>query len=203
MTRIEDFERGRDMRILNADGRLLLIASLILSVLLVAGILQTVFSFDPRADELRAKQAAMESELDAMQQDLTRISEAVESWPGIVVIPDETMGTLWQPEAATTAYSEPEWTTYKVTAYCACARCCGKSDGVTASGLIAEEGRTIAADWSVLPKGTKVEIEGVGIRTVEDNGAFRGNQIDLFFDSHEAALEWGVKQLKVSVVAWP
>ena len=50
------------------------------------------------------------------------------------------------------------------------------------------------AQRSVLPKGTKVESEGVGIRTVEDNGAFR---------SHEAALEWGVKQLEVRVIAWP
>jgi 3D (Asp-Asp-Asp) domain-containing protein len=204
MTKIEN---GRDLRRLTREARLLIIAGLIMAALLVAGILQTALSFTPRANDLRAQQAAMQSELDAMQEDLTRISEEVESWPGIVVIPDETVGTLWQPEAPVTATSEAEWVTYKVTAYCPCARCCGKSDGVTASGKIAEEGRTVAADWSVLPNGTVIEIEGVGIRTVEDNGGFRGKQLDLFFSAHEEALRWtdpnGHHDLKVRVVSWP
>lgn len=87
--------------------------------------------------------------------------------------------------------------TYKITAYCSCSSCCGKSDGITASGTKAKEGRTIAADTSVLPFGTKVVIDG-RTYTVEDRGgAINGKRIDVYFSSHKEALKWGVKYLKV------
>lgn len=61
----------------------------------------------------------------------------------------------------------------------------------TASGTRATAGRTIAADTSVLPFGTKVMINGQ-IYTVEDTGgAIVGNRIDIFFNSHQDALEFG------------
>ncbi|MBE5958012.1 MAG: hypothetical protein E7254_04005 [Lachnospiraceae bacterium] len=87
--------------------------------------------------------------------------------------------------------------TYKVTAYCGCSRCCGKATGITASGTRAKAGRTIAADTSKLPFGTKVEING-HTYTVEDRGgAINGNKIDVFFNSHQEALNWGVRYIKV------
>ena len=49
--------------------------------------------------------------------------------------------------------------TYKLTAYCSCSRCCGKSDGITASGVKAQAGRTVAA--KSLPFGTELLINGV------------------------------------------
>lgn len=86
---------------------------------------------------------------------------------------------------------------YEVTAYCACSSCCGKSDGVTASGTQATAGRTIAADTNVLPFGTKVKINGI-IYTVEDRGgAIKGNRIDIYFDSHEEALAFGRQRVEV------
>ena len=45
---------------------------------------------------------------------------------------------------------------YTLTAYCPCARCCGKSDGITATGTLAAEGRTIAVDPRVIPYGSHV-----------------------------------------------
>ena len=47
---------------------------------------------------------------------------------------------------------------YKITAYCPCKKCCGKSDGITASGVKAIEGITVAMDKSI-PFGTKIYIE--------------------------------------------
>ena len=89
--------------------------------------------------------------------------------------------------------------TYKITGYCECASCCGKSTGITASGTRAKAGRTIAADTSVLPFGTKVVING-HTYTVEDRGgAINGNRIDLFFSSHVKALEWGVRYVKIYI----
>jgi 3D (Asp-Asp-Asp) domain-containing protein len=50
--------------------------------------------------------------------------------------------------------------TFNLTAYCPCEICCGKSDGVTASGVKATADHTIAVDTSVIPLGSKVEING-------------------------------------------
>ena len=89
--------------------------------------------------------------------------------------------------------------TFKITGYCPCSSCCGKSNGITASGKRATAGRTIAADTSKLPMGTKVVING-HTYTVEDvGGGVRGNHIDMFFSSHSAALQWGVKYVEVFV----
>lgn len=89
--------------------------------------------------------------------------------------------------------------TYKITAYCPCAHCCGKETGITASGTKATAGRTIAADTSVLPFGTKVVING-HTYTVEDRGgAIKSNKIDIYFNSHQEALNFGVQYLEVFI----
>ena len=78
---------------------------------------------------------------------------------------------------------------YKITAYCPCSKCCGKSTGVTASGTRATAGRTVAAS-SKFAFGTKLNING-HIYTVEDRGgAISGNKIDIFVNSHSEALAW-------------
>ena len=88
--------------------------------------------------------------------------------------------------------------TYKVTAYCSCSKCCGKTTGRTASGTKATAGRTAAAP-AKFAFGTKLNIGGK-IYTVEDRGgAIKGNRIDIYVNSHSAALQWGVKYLPVSV----
>lgn len=90
--------------------------------------------------------------------------------------------------------------TYTITAYCPCKKCCGKSDGITASGAKAVEGVTIAADTSVLPFGTKVEIDG-NIYTVQDRGgAVKGKKIDIYFDNHEKALQYGKQVKEVTIL---
>jgi len=90
-------------------------------------------------------------------------------------------------------------TTYKITAYCPCSKCCGKSTGRTASGTKATPGRTVAAS-SKFAFGTKLNIGG-HVYTVEDRGgAVNGNKIDIFVSSHSEALAWGVRYLPVSVV---
>lgn len=87
---------------------------------------------------------------------------------------------------------------YKITAYCPCSKCCGKSNGITASGTKATAGRTVAAS-SKFALGTKLNING-HIYTVEDRGgAINGNKIDIFVNSHSEALAWGVRYLPVSV----
>lgn len=93
--------------------------------------------------------------------------------------------------------------TFTVYAYCPCEKCCGQwSGGPTASGVMPEEGRTVAADWDVLPAGTEIYLDGIGWRTVEDTGSgINGNTLDLYMDSHQDALEWGVQEVEVFVTA--
>ena len=68
---------------------------------------------------------------------------------------------------------------------------CGTGDGTTATGTEATPGRTVAADWSILPPGSVVYIVGVGIRTVEDKGsAVQGKQLDIAVALHSEALTW-------------
>ena len=89
--------------------------------------------------------------------------------------------------------------TYKITAYCPCAKCCGKATGRTASGTRATAGRTVAAS-SQFSFGTKLNIGG-HTYTVEDRGgAINGNKLDIYVNSHSEALRWGVRYLPVNVV---
>lgn len=103
---------------------------------------------------------------------------------------------------------EPEWTEVIATAYCPCERCCGnyarnRPNGIvyTASGEVAQAGVTIAADWTIYPPGTVVEIEGIGTRIVHDKGgAIKGNRIDIYFEDHAAALDFGRKTVNLRIV---
>lgn len=86
--------------------------------------------------------------------------------------------------------------TYKLTAYCPCISCCGKSDGITASGAKAVEGVTIAAPKN-LPFGTKILIEDHEYTVQDRGGAITGNRIDVYFDTHQEALEFGVQYKEI------
>lgn len=73
--------------------------------------------------------------------------------------------------------------TYRITGYDPyCSHCCGKSDGITASGQPAQTGYTVAMQG--LKFGTKVYIEGLGIFEVQDRGVGPG-VIDVACDEHE------------------
>ena len=79
-------------------------------------------------------------------------------------------------------------------------QCCGKNDGITASGVKAIEGVTVAMNKSI-PFGTKIYIDGVGERIVQDRGeAIKGNRIDLYFSDHQSALNFGRQTKKVTIL---
>jgi 3D (Asp-Asp-Asp) domain-containing protein len=97
--------------------------------------------------------------------------------------------------------------TFEITAYTNSPEDTGKSRGdadygITATGKRATAGRTVAADWNVLPPGTVVEIEGIGRRIVEDKGgAIKGNRLDLFLPSRSAVDKFGRRKLKVEIIS--
>ena len=84
-----------------------------------------------------------------------------------------------------------------LTAYCACSECCGEwADGITASGVPVQEGVTVAVDPDVIPLGAWVEINGHQYHA-EDTGGFCGNHVDIYFESHDEALQFGVRNESV------
>jgi len=94
-----------------------------------------------------------------------------------------------------------------LTAYTAGKESTGKTPshpeyGITYSGSRAEEGRTIAVDPKVIPLGSTVFIEGIGLRKAEDTGsAIRGAKIDVFMNDVREARNFGVKKnVKVYVL---
>jgi len=92
---------------------------------------------------------------------------------------------------------------FEVTYYTAGFESCGKlpSDpeyGITASGERVKENYTMAADWSVLPVGSRVYIENIGIRVVEDSGsAIVGNKLDIYTKNLEDIPSIGRHMAKV------
>lgn len=95
-----------------------------------------------------------------------------------------------------------------LTAYTAGKESTGKTPshpqyGITYSGARAEEGRTVAVDPKVIPIGSTVYIEGIGIRKAEDTGsAIKGSKIDVFMNDVGEARTFGVKKnVKVFVLA--
>lgn len=77
----------------------------------------------------------------------------------------------------------------RITAYCHCRKCTG-TDGVghTSSGTVPTAGRTVANN--VLRPGTRVMIRD-HIYIVEDTGGAVGNSFDVYYDTHEEALNSG------------
>lgn len=130
------------------------------------------------------------------------------------VIPDVTLEPVETPLVEESVEPEPVLLgSFRVTAYCSCEKCCGewaknRPNGIVygAAGVELKAGVSCA---SPLPLGTVVEVEGLGEYIVQDRPAqwvidkYGENQIDIYFDSHEAASAFGLKQLNVYLKGEP
>jgi 3D (Asp-Asp-Asp) domain-containing protein len=99
-----------------------------------------------------------------------------------------------------------EWQSVRmrVTAYCPCEKCCGEyADGITACGHTIKPGDAFAAADRQYPFGTEMIVAGYNndqpIKVLDRGGAIREKRLDVFFHSHEEALQWGVKYIDVKV----
>lgn len=85
-------------------------------------------------------------------------------------------------------------------AYTASADECGKSDGITASGLKVREQETIACP-PLFPFGTKIKIETMGTYICEDRGgAIKGNHIDIYMETKKEAFSFGRQNLLAEII---
>ena len=137
----------------------------------------------------------------------------------ILIIPFTNGCSVFQYQLRPPVFRSYQTEKLQVTAYCACGKCCGwernwlgqkvysygphkgehKIVGLTADGSWAEKG-TIAADTKIFPMGTIMYIEGYGYGVVKDRGsAIQGKHIDIFFKSHNKALDWGNRNMEVKI----
>lgn len=104
-------------------------------------------------------------------------------------------------EAAAPAEAAGKTITVTATAYTAnCAGC----SGITSTGIDLRanpDAKVISVDPNVIPLGSKVYVEGYGNAIAGDTGgAIKGNIIDIFIPTQEAAVQWGRKQVKVTIL---
>ena len=99
----------------------------------------------------------------------------------------------------------PTIKSFNTSAYCSCAKCCGKTNGITASGAKATEWYTVAAG-NGYKIGTIIYIPALkdkpngGWFIVQDRGgAISNSKLDIYMGSHSAALQYGRKTLEAYV----
>ena len=132
--------------------------------------------------------------------------------PGIlenVVVSPEVLRTFVTPAMLVPVVQvpqKPRTIEMEVTAYCPCTKCCGpKAQGITASGkrISHNDGLFVAADKR-FAFGTKLVIPGYAaghvVEVLDRGGAIKGNKLDVYFHSHQEALNWGRQKLTVTVV---
>lgn len=105
---------------------------------------------------------------------------------------------------------EPIWIDYTFTAYCGCEKCCGKWAKNRPNGIVKGAGGVeLKSNYhfaSPLPFGTIIEDENGNIYECQDRTAkwvaekYDGKIIDVYFDNHKQAVEFGKKIMKVRII---
>lgn len=178
---------------------------LIISWILIFALFITCANYILKYQSVNKELAATQNELEMTREAVLDRIEANASLEENLIEANATIDDLNKTinDLKSTEYEFVYLGDYKLTAYCACEICCeewalnrpkdanGNPIVYTATGTVAKQGRTIGVNPSVIPYGTEVYISGLGWRVAEDTGAINGNHIDVYMDSHEAALSSG------------
>lgn len=198
-------QKRRIMRMINKNFNKIAIA-LLLTV--IAIITCTIIVFATNTESNATSDIAKSTPTESLSDTTSETVESSET--PTISIKSEDVPMLETPitEPQETLVSLGE---YKLTAYCPCTKCCGKwgenrpkdANGniivVTASGRYAKANWTVAADTSVLPFGTRIYINGYEYEVQDRGGAVKGNRIDIYFDDHQEALNFGVQYAEVMI----
>lgn len=173
---------------------------------------ESAAEFDPEAESVEetqlneTEQAAEETVLITEPMSTITIDTAIES---VATEPPSTEPDEIEP-------TEPPLIslgTFKLTAYCSCQKCCGSyalnrpvdEDGneivYGAMGVRLEAGVSIAVDPRVIPYGAQVIIDGHTYTAHDTGGNIKGNRIDVYFDDHQEAWNFGTQYAEVYVYA--
>lgn len=80
---------------------------------------------------------------------------------------------------------------YTITFYCSCVKCCGKTNGITATGTKVQANHTIAVDPKVIPLGSTVFIDGKRYTAEDVGGGVKNLHIDIYVPTHQEAINRG------------
>lgn len=100
---------------------------------------------------------------------------------------------------------------YTLTAYCSCELCCGEyaknrpvdENGqeivIGSTGAVLKAGHSIAVDPDVIPYGSIIVINGKEYVAEDCGGAIKENRIDVYFNDHNEALQFGIQKADVFI----
>ncbi len=135
----------------------------------------------PVAEEVKGAEEVTVTKDEEPKEPAAEIEEAEES------VPEEAAGN--------------KVITVTATAYTAD---CEGGTGVTYTGVDLKanpDAKVIAVDPAVIPLGTEVYVEGYGHAVAADiGGAIKGDKIDVFIPSEDAAEAWGMKTVDVTII---
>ena len=103
----------------------------------------------------------------------------------------------YETEADNTEINSSYLGVYTITAYCGCTQCTSGL-GITASGVTPTEGWTVACNS--LPFGTQISING-NTYEVQDTGNMDDRTIDIYMNSHEDAVAFGMQTADVYLIS--
>lgn len=146
-----------------------------------------------RINELHTQIDMVRAEVEATDERIDKLAERLETIKALETAPASVeLDKVTEPESLGE---------FKLTAYCPCEKCCGEwADGITYTGTVATAGRTVAVDPRVIPLGSTVRINGHDYIAEDIGGAIKENRVDVFFDTHQEALQFGVQYADVAII---
>lgn len=160
-------------------------------------------------------EATTKATTEATEEDIDSDEWFVTDDPNYIP-PSKQPTDVTEPAATEPEKQEPELISlgrFKLTAYCGCRKCCGKyadnrpvdENGeviVTGSiGVRLYAGVSIAVDPRVIPYHTQVVINGHTYTAHDTGGNIKGNRIDVYFDDHDEAWDFGTQYAEVFIYA--
>lgn len=146
-------------------------------------------------NNLNAKERAIKAEQEAKRRAAAARNNVTTASSNQTAAPKST-SNITQKSASTSA---GEWRTVQATGYSTQQR--GLSTH-TATGIdLRVNPRVIAVDPRVIPLGSLVEVQGLGVYIAGDTGgAIKGNIIDIHYPTVGQALSWGRRNVKIRVI---
>lgn len=127
-----------------------------------------------------------------------------------VITPTETAPAETEPPRSYNGIYEGDTFTGTLTYYDVCVKCCGKTDGITASGIVIQNGiepETSICGCNWLPLMTLIEIDGVPFIVADRGGSSldKVGRLDVFNPAgHEDCLQKGIKRdAKITITKLP